>query len=92
MFIFEKKKRLQVLAFFAHLMVRYTTLVASVKQNSYNLLDHRKSEFDVDYEDFKQTIESIKGHLQSFLDSWFEKPLTTVQALELLKKFSRIQG
>lgn len=30
----------------------------------------------MDYEDFKASIESIKGQLQGFLDSWFEKSLT----------------
>ena len=33
-------------------------------------------QFDIDYEEFKQSIEGLKQQLQMFVDSWFEKPLS----------------
>lgn len=33
-------------------------------------------QFDVDYEEFKLSIDGLKQQLQMFVDSWFEKPLS----------------
>lgn len=33
-------------------------------------------QFDLDYEEFKQSIDGLKQQLQMFVDSWFEKPLS----------------
>ena len=33
-------------------------------------------QFDIDYEEFKQSIDGLKEQLQMFVDSWFEKPLS----------------
>lgn len=33
-------------------------------------------QFDIDYEEFKQSIDGLKQQLQMFVDSWFEKPLS----------------
>ncbi|XP_066028864.1 dynein axonemal heavy chain 5 isoform X2 [Pocillopora verrucosa] len=74
------------------MIVRYNSIVTSVKKKGYDLLDHRKGEFDIDYEEFKQSIEGLKLQLQMFVDSWFEKPLSTLRALELLQKFQNIGG
>ncbi|CAB4042276.1 Dynein heavy chain 5, axonemal, partial [Paramuricea clavata] len=74
------------------IVVRYQTMVATVKKKTYDLLDHRKGEFDTDYEEFKQSVEALKEQLQLFVDSWFEKSLSTTRALELLGKFENIKG
>ncbi|KAK3754858.1 hypothetical protein QZH41_011331 [Actinostola sp. cb2023] len=74
------------------IVVRYTTIVFNVKKKAYDLLDHRKGEFDIDYEEFKANIEGLKQQLQAFVDSWFEKPLSTMRSLELLNKFESISG
>ncbi|XP_048577391.1 dynein axonemal heavy chain 5 isoform X1 [Nematostella vectensis] len=74
------------------IIVRYTTIVSNVKKKAYDLLDHRKGEFDSDYEEFKESIEQLKNQLQMFVDSWFDKSLSTMRSLELLNKFENIAG
>ncbi|XP_028415244.1 dynein heavy chain 5, axonemal-like [Dendronephthya gigantea] len=74
------------------IVIRYQTMVATVKKKTYDLLDHRKGEFDTDYEEFKQSVEALKEQLQLFVDTWFEKSLSTTRALELLGKFENIKG
>ncbi|XP_041462810.1 dynein heavy chain 5, axonemal-like [Lytechinus variegatus] len=74
------------------LYIRFQGIVATHKKKSYDILDHRKGEFDQDYMDFRSQIDSLHNALQNFVDSWFEKPLTTDQALVLLSKFEKIKG
>ncbi|XP_073486924.1 dynein axonemal heavy chain 5-like [Aquarana catesbeiana] len=70
--------------------IRYQTIVSNTKSKTYDVLDHRKQEFDKDYVEFKNQIEGLYQSLQAFVDSWFEKPLTTEQMVNLLLKFERI--
>ncbi|MEE6465421.1 hypothetical protein FKM82_006550, partial [Ascaphus truei] len=70
--------------------IRYQTIVANTKAKTYDVLDHRKQEFDKDYVEFKNQIQGLYQSLQTFVDSWFEKPLTTEQMVNLLLKFERI--
>ncbi|XP_068092796.1 dynein axonemal heavy chain 5-like isoform X3 [Hyperolius riggenbachi] len=70
--------------------IRYQTIVSNTKSKTYDVLDHRKQEFDKDYMEFKNQIEGLYQSLQAFVDSWFEKPLTTEQMVNLLLKFERI--
>ncbi|XP_069476735.1 dynein axonemal heavy chain 5-like [Ambystoma mexicanum] len=72
------------------LSIRYQTILANTKSKTYDVLDHRKLEFDKDYIEFKNQIEGLYQSLQAFIDSWFERPLTTEQMLGLLMKFERI--
>ncbi|XP_023932721.1 dynein heavy chain 5, axonemal [Lingula anatina] len=74
------------------LAVRYKTIVDSAKKKSYDILDHRKGDFDADYLEFKNQIDGLQNQLQNFMDSWFERNLTTDKALVLLGKFERIKG
>ncbi|XP_071819604.1 dynein axonemal heavy chain 5-like isoform X1 [Apostichopus japonicus] len=74
------------------LFVRFQGIVATYKKKNYDILDHRKGEFDQDYTEFKGQIESLQNALQNFLDSWFQKNLSTDKALELLGKFEKIDG
>ncbi|XP_074645893.1 dynein axonemal heavy chain 5-like [Tubulanus polymorphus] len=74
------------------LVVRYKTVVEATKKKTYDILDHRKSEFDVDYLDFRRQFENLHSQIQTFMDSWFEKPLSTDKALALLDKFQKIGG
>ena len=56
--------------------VRYKTIVESVRKKQYDILDHRKSDFDVDYAEFLTQFEGLQAQIQSFVDSWFERNLT----------------
>ncbi|XP_066267666.1 dynein axonemal heavy chain 5-like [Branchiostoma lanceolatum] len=72
--------------------VRYSTIVTNTKKKQYDVLDHRKSEFDNDYMEFRGQIDGLQMSLQNFVDQWFERNLTTEKALELLEKFEMIRG
>ncbi|XP_078695417.1 dynein axonemal heavy chain 5-like [Branchiostoma floridae x Branchiostoma belcheri] len=72
--------------------VRYQTIVSNTKKKQYDVLDHRKSEFDNDYMEFRSQIDGLQMSLQNFVDQWFERNLTTEKALELLEKFEKIRG
>ncbi|XP_078614020.1 dynein axonemal heavy chain 5-like isoform X3 [Branchiostoma floridae x Branchiostoma japonicum] len=72
--------------------VRYQTIVSNTKKKQYDVLDHRKSEFDNDHMEFRSQIDGLQMSLQNFVDQWFERNLTTEKALELLEKFEKIRG
>ena len=56
--------------------VRYKTLVEATKKKTYNILDHRKGDFDVDYVEFRDQFDNLRNSMQNFVDTWFEKNLT----------------
>ncbi|XP_056227121.1 dynein axonemal heavy chain 5-like, partial [Seriola aureovittata] len=66
--------------------VRYLTIVSTTKSKTYDILDHRKLEFDSDYADFQLQVQGLFQSLQSLLDFWFRQSLTTERMLELLRK------
>ncbi|KAI8792083.1 dynein heavy chain 5, axonemal [Biomphalaria glabrata] len=74
------------------IVVRYKTIVETTKKKGYDILDHRKGEFDNDYVEFKTQIENLRSSIQSFVDAWFSKSLSTEKALELLDKFEAISA
>ncbi|XP_071340329.1 dynein axonemal heavy chain 5 isoform X1 [Trachinotus anak] len=67
--------------------VRYQTIVSTTKSKTYDILDHRKLEFDSDYADFRLQVQGLLQSLQSLLDFWFHQSLTTERMLELLAVF-----
>ncbi|GCC35016.1 hypothetical protein chiPu_0013494 [Chiloscyllium punctatum] len=77
---------------FDKIYVRYQTIINSTKSKTYDVLDHRKQEFDNDYMEFKCQIDGLYQSMQTFMDSWFEQSLTTERMLDLLGKFLRISG
>nr|XP_043900355.1 dynein axonemal heavy chain 8 isoform X2 [Solea senegalensis] len=67
--------------------VRYQTLVSATKSKTYDVLDHRRTEFDSDYADFRLQVQSLFQSLQSLLDSCFHQTLPTQRMMELLLLF-----
>ena len=57
------------------IIVRYKTVCDAVKKKTYDILDHRKSDFDTDYIEFKGQFENLRQQMQNFLDTWFERNL-----------------
>lgn len=49
---------------------RYNLLVSTVKKKSYDVLDSRRSEFDVDYEEFKRGFSEVEV---GFMTSWLHE-------------------
>lgn len=66
--------------------------MSGAEKKKYNVLDHRKAEFETDYLEFKNQVEGLRGALQLYMDSWFDKSLSTDYLLKLLKKFEHIEG
>ena len=62
--------------------LRYKTMVDTFKKKSYDLLDHRKQDFDNDYVDFRTQIDSLQLSLQGFMDSWFTRNLSVSYVAE----------
>ncbi|XP_053396215.1 dynein axonemal heavy chain 5-like isoform X3 [Mercenaria mercenaria] len=74
------------------IVVKFKTICDNAKKKNYDILDHRKAEFDNDYLEFRNQIENMRGMLQNFMDTWFQKSLSTEKAIELLGKFEAITG
>ncbi|XP_072536415.1 dynein axonemal heavy chain 5 isoform X2 [Salminus brasiliensis] len=72
--------------------IRYQTIITSIKSKTYNVLDHRKVEFDSDYSEFKSQIQALYQSLQTLLDTLFQQPVSTEQLLDLLSKFEKGLG
>lgn len=52
------------------IVVKYKSIVDSIKKKVYDILDHRKPDFDNDYMEFKGQIEVLQLQLQTFIDNW----------------------
>ncbi|XP_030407468.1 dynein heavy chain 5, axonemal-like isoform X1 [Gopherus evgoodei] len=68
----------------------YQMIATNTKSKTYDVLDHRKQEFEKDYLEFKNQIEGLHQSMQELVDTWFEKSLTTEQMLGLLMKFEHL--
>ena len=63
------------------IVVRYKTVVEATKKKSYDILDHRKTDFDTDYLEFRNHFDNLRQNMQNFVDSWFEKSLSVSRTL-----------
>uniref|UniRef100_A0A8B9FHY9 Dynein heavy chain 5, axonemal n=1 Tax=Amazona collaria TaxID=241587 RepID=A0A8B9FHY9_9PSIT len=62
---------------------QYHSIAANTKSKQYDVLDHRKKEFEKDYLEFKNQISALYESIQEFVDSWFEKTVTVSNATNL---------
>uniref|UniRef100_A0A671XLP8 Dynein axonemal heavy chain 5 n=1 Tax=Sparus aurata TaxID=8175 RepID=A0A671XLP8_SPAAU len=69
---------------------RFQAIVLNMKKKHYSFLDQRRTDFDVDYEEFCKSTSELHNQLKSFMDSTFEKIQNTERALNVLKKFERL--
>uniref|UniRef100_H2YUI8 AAA+ ATPase domain-containing protein n=1 Tax=Ciona savignyi TaxID=51511 RepID=H2YUI8_CIOSA len=70
---------------------KFQSVVSNTKKKPYDILDHRKVDFDNDFENFKESIYSLECQLQTFMDSCFERVQASAQALLLLKRFEKLK-
>ncbi|KAJ1345302.1 hypothetical protein BSLG_000815 [Batrachochytrium salamandrivorans] len=70
---------------------KFSNILTQMQRKPYDILDHRKMEYDSDYNNFKKQVSDLEGTLQKFIDSSFEHITSTEQSLELLFKFSQIK-
>ncbi|XP_029359358.1 dynein heavy chain 5, axonemal isoform X2 [Echeneis naucrates] len=69
---------------------RFQAIVLNMKKKHYSFLDQRRTDFDVDYEEFCENTADLHNQLKSFMDTTFEKIQNTERALNVLKKFERL--
>ncbi|CAJ1061772.1 dynein axonemal heavy chain 5 isoform X1 [Xyrichtys novacula] len=74
----------------AEMQGKWEAIVLTMKKKHYSFLDHRRTDFDVDYEEFCKSTSELHNQLKSFMDSTFEKIQNTEGALNVLKKFERL--
>ena len=65
---------------------KFGHIISSVKKKPYNVLDHRKTEFEADYDDFLRQVQELELQLQTFLESSLSKIHGVIPALEHLAK------
>ncbi|TPX43177.1 hypothetical protein SeLEV6574_g05202 [Synchytrium endobioticum] len=71
---------------------RFSNVISQMQRKPYDLLDHRKMEYDSDYNVFKKQIADLESDLQRFIDSSFDHISSTEQSLALLSKFGQIRN
>ncbi|XP_071325116.1 dynein axonemal heavy chain 5 isoform X1 [Trachinotus anak] len=69
---------------------KFQAIVLIMKKKHYSFLDQRRTDFDVDYEEFCKSTSELHNQLKSFMDNTFEKIQNTERALNVLKKFERL--
>ena len=48
---------------------KFQHIYSTIKKKPYDILDHRKLDFDYDFDDFKRQISNLEGSLQTFMAS-----------------------
>ncbi|XP_074653701.1 dynein axonemal heavy chain 8-like [Tubulanus polymorphus] len=69
---------------------KFQQIFTNVKKKPYDILDHRKLDFDNDFSDFRRQVGDLEFMLQSFMDKCFERIPSSLQALKLLSRFERL--
>lgn len=65
---------------------RFNHIISSLKKKPYNPLDHRKVEFNADYEEFQRQICDLEEQLTNFMASSFNQVQSCMQTLQLLQR------
>ncbi|KFV18927.1 Dynein heavy chain 8, axonemal, partial [Tauraco erythrolophus] len=73
------------------LAVKFKNIHRSVQKKQYDLLDPRKTEFDVDFENFMAKIEGLEIQIQTFMRTCFGRILSSQHALQLLQRFENLR-
>ncbi|KAL7987444.1 hypothetical protein Chor_006363 [Crotalus horridus] len=75
--------------------IKFKNIYQSVQKKKYDILDPRKTEFDVDFADFMTKIENLevpstRVQIQTFMGACFVKILSSQHALQLLQRFQKL--
>ena len=65
----------------------FAAIESKQRGRPYDLLDHRRQDFNTDYQQFNNEIASLENNLRKFIDSEFDKVTSTERALSLLRQF-----
>ncbi|XP_071043887.1 dynein axonemal heavy chain 5-like [Parasteatoda tepidariorum] len=70
---------------------KFNSLVGALKGKPHDLLDHRKTEFDTDYLEFKKQIQELNKNLQEFINKQFETIPIVHRSILHLKRFQDLK-
>ena len=65
---------------------RFQHIISALKKKPYNPLDHRRTDFNTDYEEFQRQVHEIEEQLVSFMASSFNQVQSCMQTLQLLRR------
>ncbi|XP_057271369.1 dynein axonemal heavy chain 8 isoform X1 [Pezoporus wallicus] len=71
--------------------VEFKNIYQSVQKKQYDILDPRKTDFDVDFVDFLMKVEGLKMQIQTFMRTCFGRILSSQHALQLLQRFQELK-
>uniref|UniRef100_A0A8C7B547 Dynein axonemal heavy chain 8 n=1 Tax=Neovison vison TaxID=452646 RepID=A0A8C7B547_NEOVI len=71
--------------------IKFKNIYQGVKKKQYDILDPRRTEFDIDFTEFMTKINGLEIQIQAFMNSTFGKILSSQQALQLLQRFQKLQ-
>ncbi|XP_040553568.1 dynein axonemal heavy chain 8 isoform X1 [Gallus gallus] len=71
--------------------IKFKNIYQSVQKKQYDILDPRKTEFDVDFVDFMAKIEGLEVQIQTFMRTCFGRILSSQHALQLLQRFQNLR-
>ncbi|XP_077383165.1 dynein axonemal heavy chain 5 isoform X2 [Festucalex cinctus] len=74
----------------SEMQAKWEAITLSMKTKHYSFLDQRRTDFDVDYEEFCKSTTELHEQLTNFMDCTFDKIHKTEQALDVLKRFERL--
>ncbi|TFK09311.1 guanine nucleotide-binding protein G(I)/G(S)/G(O) subunit gamma-4 [Platysternon megacephalum] len=72
------------------LAIKFKNIYQSVQKKQYDILDPRKTEFDVDFVDFMTKIESLEVQIQTFMNTCFGRILSSQHSVQLLQRFQKL--
>ncbi|XP_053918562.1 dynein axonemal heavy chain 8 isoform X2 [Cuculus canorus] len=73
------------------LAVKFKNIYQSFQKKQCDILDPRKSEFDVDFLNFMAKIEELEVQIKTFMRSCFGRILSSQHALQLLQRFQNLR-
>uniref|UniRef100_A0A8C3JBK3 Dynein axonemal heavy chain 8 n=1 Tax=Calidris pygmaea TaxID=425635 RepID=A0A8C3JBK3_9CHAR len=71
--------------------IKFKNIYQSVQKKQYDILDPRKTEFDVDFENFMAKVEGLEMQIQAFMHTCFGRILSSQHALQLLQRFQNLR-
>ncbi|MEQ2240347.1 hypothetical protein ILYODFUR_013861, partial [Ilyodon furcidens] len=74
----------------AEMQAKWEAIVMNLKKKHYSFLDHRRTDFDVDYEEFCKSTSELHKQLRTFMENTFDEIQNTEKALNVLEKFERL--
>ncbi|XP_039384950.1 dynein heavy chain 8, axonemal isoform X5 [Mauremys reevesii] len=72
------------------LAIKFKNIYQSVQKKQYDILDPRKTEFDVDFVDFMTKIEGLEVQIQTFMNTCFGRILSSQHSVQLLQRFQKL--